>query len=139
MLIDCFTGNMMTTILLIGHQTNFVADLREILECEQFNILTAMPDDAGIQLAQQFCPNLILYDLEVQVMYGKGVSSALQLAERTPHIPLLCLTNAERHELPNAAYLLKPFSIPELLQMMTHMLTQSAGTPVYQPTGAFNT
>jgi len=48
---------------------------------------------------------------------------------------MLCLTNSEQRELPSAADLLKPFSISDLLQVVSNMLSE---TRLIHLAGAFN-
>ena len=112
----------MTTILLMGYQTDFFHDLIEILQCEGFKTLVANRDYEGLQLANQYHPSVIIYDVTVPMMNGKAVSLALRLSESTARIPMLFLTSSDLQELPDAPYLLKPFTIGELLQKLMHIL-----------------
>ena len=121
----------MTTILLMGYQTDFLHDLTEILECEGFKTLVANRVYDGLQLATQHHPNLIVYDVTTTVLNGKVVSN-LALIEPTARIPRLFLTNADPRELPDAPYLLKPFTMSALFRKLEQILSQIHGTAIYQ-------
>jgi CheY-like chemotaxis protein len=122
----------MTTILLMGYQTTFFCDLIDILSCEGFTTLVANHDYEGLQLANQHHPSVIVYDMAIPTMNGKAVSLALQLHESTARIPILFLTASDPRELHDALYLLKPFTVNELLSKLRHILSQVREPAQYQ-------
>ena len=122
----------MTTILLVGDQTDFLHDLAEILEGEGFKMLVANHVYDGLQLAIQYRPNVIVYDGATTLLNGKAISD-LALIEAAARMPLLFLTNADPHELPDAPYLLKPFTMGDLFRKLKQILGQIPETSMYQP------
>ncbi len=123
----------MTTILLMGFQTTFFCDLTEILECQGFHTLVANHDYEGLQMANQYHPSVIVYDIANPTMNGKAVALALQLSEPTARIPILFLTASDPHFLADAPYLLKPFLVDDLIAKLRQLLGQLYKPALYQP------
>jgi DNA-binding response OmpR family regulator len=115
----------MPTILLMGDYTHFFHDLVDILELEGFATLVANHDYEGLHLARYYQPNLIVYnhDLAASAANDRTTTFAPQLRKLTARTPVLCLTNAEGCELPDAPYLRKPFAIDDLLGTVKQLLS----------------
>jgi len=113
----------MTTVLLMGSQTDFLYDLTEILECEGFKILVANCVHDGVQLAAQHRPNVIVCDVTTSILADTLVAD-LAVIEPISQIPLLFLTNVDSRELPDESYLLKPFPMGNLFRRLEQLLSQ---------------
>ena len=102
------------------------ADLREVL---QYNLtqaghraFTAATGDAGIKLAQEVKPDIVLLDLMLPDVPGTLVAKALRREPLTQFVPIIMVTaKAEEidrivgFELGADDYVVKPFSVRELL------------------------
>ena len=109
-------------ILLVEDDSDLVMTLREVLECEGYEVLAAANGEAALRACGSH-PSLALVDLHIDgQVTGPHLISALR-----DHLPLgarLCLLSAER-DLPERArelgadgYLEKPFDIEQLLRLV---------------------
>jgi two-component system sensor histidine kinase/response regulator len=112
----------MTTILVIEDQFPIRENLLELLELEDYTAIGAEDGLAGLQLAQEYLPDLIICDVLMPKLDGFGVLSHLRADPTTAAIPFIFLT-ASRFLQPTAgavalsadAYLNKPYTIPDLM------------------------
>jgi DNA-binding response OmpR family regulator len=107
----------MTTILVIEDENDVRENLQEILELEDFDVLTAENGKIGLQLAIENQPDLIICDVMMPELDGYGVISALRKHPNTIHTTFLFLsaksTDEDRQkglELGANDYLTKPFT-----------------------------
>lgn len=96
---------------------------------KEYNVKTASNGEAGVALAIEHVPDLIISDIMMPKMDGYQVTSALRSNKATNHIPIILLTakgdlgsrlkgwkeNADE-------YLTKPFNIEELLLRTKNLL-----------------
>jgi two-component system, OmpR family, phosphate regulon response regulator PhoB len=108
-------------------------DLREIL---QYNLTqaghrvqTAATADAGLRLARETMPDIVLLDLMLPDRPGTSVCTALKREPRTQEIPIIIVTARGEEvdrivglELGADDYLVKPFSVRELVLRMNAVL-----------------
>jgi two-component system, cell cycle response regulator DivK len=66
--------------------------VRDVLQFHGYAILEAETAEAGIQLAQDTQPALILMDVQLPGMDGLTAMRTLRADERTRHIPIIALT-----------------------------------------------
>ncbi len=66
--------------------------VRDVLQFHGYVILEAETAEAGIQLAQDIRPALILMDVQLPGMDGLTAMRTLRVDERTRHIPIIALT-----------------------------------------------
>ena len=115
--------NTRVTILLIEDET----DIREVLECslklDGFDVYSAADGPAGLKIACEKCPDVILLDWMMPKMTGLEVLSELRQDERTKDTIVLMLTAKNMVDdvsmaLANGAddYITKPFDGEELGQ-----------------------
>ncbi|AFY92147.1 response regulator transcription factor [Chamaesiphon minutus] len=111
----------MTTILVIEDERDVRENLQEILEMEDFDVLTAENGKVGLQIAIDKQPNLIICDVMMPELDGYGVISALRqnpLFTTTPFIFLSAKATDEDREkglkLGANNYLTKPFTPKEI-------------------------
>jgi two-component system, OmpR family, phosphate regulon response regulator PhoB len=109
------------------------ADLREIL---QYNLTQAghrvqcaATADAGLRLARETLPDIVLLDLMLPDRPGTSVCTALKREPRTQDIPIIMVTAKGEEvdrivglELGADDYLVKPFSVRELVLRMHAVL-----------------
>jgi signal transduction histidine kinase/DNA-binding response OmpR family regulator len=107
-------------------------DLRQFLEVNllpHYKIQTAPDGEAGMAMALQQVPDLIISDLMMPKLDGLGLLQQLKKEETTSHIPFILLTaraDAETRlqvfETGADAYITKPFAIHELQVRVQNLL-----------------
>ena len=107
----------MTTILVIEDEHDVRENLQDILELEDFDVLTAENGKIGLQLAINQQPDLIICDVMMPELDGYGVISALRKNATTVKTTFLFLsaqsTDEDRQKglaLGANDYLTKPFT-----------------------------
>jgi signal transduction histidine kinase/DNA-binding response OmpR family regulator len=95
----------------------------------RYRILSAPDGNAGLIIAQEKVPNLIITDVMMPGLDGYEVSSRLKEDARTSHIPIIILTakadtdsKVQGIETGADAYLEKPFDQRELFAMIDNLL-----------------
>ncbi len=108
------------TVLVVEDEANIVDILTFNLEKEGYTAISAYDGRAGLELARQRDPDLILLDLMLPEVNGFEVCKTLRDEGRT--MPILMLTAREEEadkvkglELGADDYITKPFSIRELM------------------------
>jgi two-component system sensor histidine kinase/response regulator len=130
----------MTTILVIEDETAIRENMAEILGYEGYEVLTAEHGVAGIQVARDTIPDLIICDIMMPKLDGYGVLAELRTQAETAAIPFIFLTaKADRDSMRfgmNAGaddYLMKPCSRDEILTAInTRMAKREAVDQFYQ-------
>lgn len=112
----------MAKILVIEDEEAIRENLLELLEAEEFEVISAKDGQMGVEVAQQQLPNLILCDVMMPKLDGHGVLTALRQNPTTATIPFIFLTAKsdksdfrEGMELGADDYLTKPFGRNEVL------------------------
>ena len=115
----------MFTILVIEDEADIRENLQDTFEAENFHVLTASDGYTGINLAISELPDLVISDIMMPGIDGCGVLESLKNHESTCTIPLVFLTAKQemeelRHGMSLGAtdYLMKPFKIQELLEVV---------------------
>jgi DNA-binding NarL/FixJ family response regulator len=119
----------MKRILIIEDEPDMRANLREILEMEDFQPLLASNGREGIIAAKRELPDLILCDILMPEMDGHAVIEALRADASTARIPFVFLTaKGERADVRAGMnlgaddYLVKPVHVEELLNAIAARL-----------------
>ncbi len=112
----------MKKILIIEDDVSIQQVITDVLENEGFATFTAQNGKAGLNLAKEILPDLIICDVMMPVMDGYEVISTLLKEKETSLIPFIFLSarvekDNIRHgmELGADDYLTKPFKIEDLL------------------------
>jgi len=110
------------------------ADIRGLLadHLEQsFRVRVAIDGSAGLNLALELMPEIIITDLMMPRMDGLTMCSKLKADLRTSHIPIIILTAraALQHKVEGLEtgaddYILKPFEIKELMARAKNLVEQ---------------
>ncbi len=126
------------TILIVEDEKNIVDILSYNLNKEGYSTLEAYDGDAGLQLALEQDPDLILLDLMLPRKNGFDVCRDIRTEGRTT--PIIMLTAREEEtdkvlglELGADDYITKPFSMRELLARVKANIRRSTMAP---PAGA---
>lgn len=122
------------TILIVEDEKNIVDILSYNLNKEGYATLEAYDGEAGLQLALEQDPDLILLDLMLPKKSGFDVCRAIRNAGRTT--PIIMLTAREEEtdkvlglELGADDYITKPFSMRELLARVKANIRRSTMAP----------
>jgi DNA-binding response OmpR family regulator len=121
----------MTKILIIEDETVVGLNIRRILQAEGFEAIVAENGVAGVNLAVEQPPNLIICDILMPDVDGYEVLRRLQANSATVGIPFIFLTaKVERgdmrqgFELGADDYITKPFDAEELLRAIAARLNK---------------
>jgi DNA-binding response OmpR family regulator len=113
----------MKKILVIEDEASVGNNIQEILESGGFDVILAQNGEAGIELAKQLIPDLIICDIMMPGLDGYGVLMALREQPDTAMIPFIFLTAKTTREdfrqgmnLGADDYITKPFRRAELLE-----------------------
>lgn len=114
---------MKPLILLIEDDDMMRSTLFEILEIENFNVVSAGDGILGLRLAKEMQPDLIICDLNIPLLNGFGVLQSLRESLTIANIPFIFLTCENNPETRQRAmqlgansYLTKPVTISKLLE-----------------------
>jgi DNA-binding response OmpR family regulator len=121
-------------ILVIEDDQDLVLGLKDNLELEDYEVMTATDGEAGLARALESRPDAIILDLMLPKLSGFEVCRSLR--ERGVAEPVLMLTvrgqdtdKMRGFELGADDYMTKPFSIVELLARLRSMLRRASGLP----------
>ena len=116
------TINRVGTVLLIDDDDHLRFVLTAHLRSHGFEVFDAENGRAGLELAREYLPDLIITDVTMPELDGLAVTKELKSDPRTAAIPVILLT--ARHGTDNLVrgfeigaqeYLTKPFEVAELL------------------------
>lgn len=85
----------MKKILFVEDEPTLQKTLGDILESEGFKVMSALNGEAGLNLAKEKVPDLILLDLILPKKHGLEVLRELKENEKTKDVPVIVLTNVE--------------------------------------------
>src|ERR1039457_5377555 len=88
----------MKTILLIEDNYEIRENTAEILELEQYNVLTAVNGKEGVLIAQDKKPDLIICDIMMPELDGYGVLHILGKDPETSGIPVIFFTSQSENK-----------------------------------------
>ncbi len=119
----------MKTILVADDEASIRILIRTTLESPECRLLEAATGAAALSMAGRLHPDLIILDWMMPGISGLDVLRALRADPRTAAIPVIMVTamGQEQHRaaglaLGAQAYLVKPFSPLELLQLTQQVL-----------------
>ena len=125
----------MATTVLVVEDDEMVADVVRInLEAEGFTVVHAPNGAAGLAAIAQQCPDLVLLDVMMPEVDGWTVLTRLRDDPATAKLPVIMLSakampadQVRGYNLGANGYLPKPFSAPDLIEKVRHVLSD-AGT-----------
>jgi two-component system phosphate regulon response regulator PhoB len=130
----------MQTILVIDDEKDLADLLAFNLENEGYRCIVAEDGMFGLETAQRHHPDLILLDLMLPGMHGTEVCKHLKYSDRTANIPIIMIS-AKGEEIDKVVgfevgaddYVVKPFSVRELLLRVKAVLRHSTPDRVPEP------
>ena len=106
--------------------------VRDLLAHTSYRLIEATDGEAGVAMALQEAPNLILMDIQLPKISGLDATRRLRADARTAQIPIIAITSyALSGDDQNAldagasAYLAKPYSPRELLDLIRKLAPES--------------
>jgi len=103
--------------------------IRDVLQIKGYETLEAETGEAGVELARERHPALILMDVNLPQMDGRGAMKILKADASTREIPIIAVTSfamkGDRERLLAAGfdeYISKPIDIQELPRMVESYL-----------------
>ena len=116
---------MAKRILVIDDEIQLVEMMRIRLEAENYEVITAIDGEEGLQKADVFNPDLIILDIMMPGIDGFEVLRRIRANTKIQHIPAIMLTAKgdstamfKAHDLGSTDYFIKPFDIKELLSFI---------------------
>ena len=88
----------MKKVLFIEDEASLQKAIGDALAAEEFEVVPALDGEAGLRLAKDQKPDLILLDLIMPKMSGIDVLKRLKESGDTKDIPVIVLTNSEEME-----------------------------------------
>lgn len=124
---------MPATILVVEDEADLSVLMRYNLEAEGFRVLTAESGDEAAEILQETVPDLILLDWMLPGLSGIELCRRWRAREETARVPIIMITARGEEEerirgLATGAddYVVKPFSLPELLARVHALLRRSS-------------
>lgn len=112
-------------ILIVEDNPRDLKLVREVLQAKGFKTLAAMTGGAGIELAREREPALILMDIQLPQMTGREAAKILKADAKTRHIPIVALTasamKGDRESLLAEGfdgYIAKPINVKEIAEIV---------------------
>ena len=124
---------MSPSILIVEDEADLALMLRYNLEAEGFRVTAAASGDEAVEAIQQGVPDLILLDWMLPGLSGIELCRRWRSREETSRVPIIMITARGEEEervrvLATGAddYVVKPFSVPELLARIQALLRRSS-------------
>jgi CheY-like chemotaxis protein len=132
-------------ILIVEDNPTNMELAKDLLEAGGFVVLPATEAEAGLRLARQAKPDLILMDWSLPGMDGLAATRELKMDPATQHIPVVALTahamkGDERVALQAGCdgYLPKPIDTRNFVRTLRVWLTPHAASTMLKPTQSLN-
>jgi two-component system cell cycle response regulator DivK len=116
-------------ILIIEDNVRNLKLVRDVLQFHGYSTLEAETGEAGVTLAREQHPALILMDIQLPSMDGRAALQVLKADASTQHIPIVALTSfamkGDRENLLAEGfddYMAKPIDIKELPKVVERSL-----------------
>lgn len=123
---------MSKTILYVEDNEFNLKIVRQLLSRTSYRLIEAMDGETGVTTAQNELPDLILMDVQLPKLSGLDATRRLRADSKTAAIPIVVITSfalsgdAEKAKAAGAsAYLAKPYSPRQLLQMIRGLVPEN--------------
>ena len=125
----------MARILIVDDSPSQLMGIRRIVEKLGHDALTAEDGAAGVEAAKREIPDLILMDVVMPNLNGFQATRSITREPTTKHIPVILVTTKDQDtdrvwgmRQGAKAYITKPFSEPELSELITQYLGSGGPT-----------
>lgn len=123
---------MSKTILYVEDNEFNLKIVRQLLSRTSYRLIEAMDGETGVTMAQDELPDLILMDVQLPKLSGLDATRRLRADSKTAAIPIVVITSfalsgdSEKAKAAGAsAYLAKPYSPRQLLQMIRDLVPEN--------------
>jgi two-component system, cell cycle response regulator DivK len=106
--------------------------VRQLLTVTTYRLLEATDGEEGVALAFDTRPDLVLMDIQLPKLSGLDATRKIRQDPRTAHIPIIVVTSfalsgddQKALEAGASAYLAKPYSPRELLELIRKLAPES--------------
>ena len=120
------------TILYVEDNEFNLKIVRQLLSITSYRLIEAVDGEQGVAIAQTNLPDLILMDIQLPKLSGLEATRQLRADPKTAHIPIIVITSfalsgdSEKAKAAGAsAYLAKPYSPRELLQVIRKLVPEN--------------
>lgn len=133
-LLPTSAGESTHTVLYIEDNPANIKLMRQVFKNrENFNLVTALTPEAGLELALTHCPDLILLDINMPQMDGYEVLRVLKKDATLKTVPVIAVTaNAHKDDIKRgkaagfANYITKPLIIDNLNKVIDELIFEAA-------------
>ena len=124
---------MSAKTILYGEDNEFNRKIvRDLLAHTSYRLVEATDGEAGVAMALQESPNLILMDIQLPKISGLDATRQLRADPRTAQVPIIAITSyalsgddQKALDAGASAYLAKPYSPRELLELIRKLAPES--------------
>jgi len=117
----------MKTILVVDDERGVTELLADILGDEGYRVITALDGAEGLRLAEARQPDLIISDVMMPKLDGRGLVHAIRAHPQLRDTPVVLMSAgyAERGELAGkiSEFVPKPFSITQIIEVVADLLS----------------
>jgi len=106
--------------------------VRQLLSRTSYRLIEAVDGEQGLTAAHNELPDLILMDIQLPKLSGLEATRQLRADPKTAHIPIIVITSfalsgdsEKAKDAGASAYLAKPYSPRELLQMIRNLAPEN--------------
>ncbi|PPT76732.1 two-component system response regulator [Xanthomonas arboricola pv. populi] len=126
----------MARILIVDDSPSQLLGIQRIVEKLGHDTITATDGAAGVEAAKSSLPDLVLMDVVMPNLNGFQATRTLKREPSTRHIPVILVTTKDQDtdrmwgmRQGARAYITKPFSEDELLEVMERVFNQKDEPP----------
>ncbi|PPU42180.1 twitching motility response regulator PilH [Xanthomonas arboricola] len=126
----------MARILIVDDSPSQLLGIQRIVEKLGHDTITATDGAAGVEAAKSSLPDLVLMDVVMPNLNGFQATRTLKREPTTRHIPVILVTTKDQDtdrmwgmRQGARAYITKPFSEDELLEVMERVFNQKDEPP----------
>ena len=126
----------MARILIVDDSPSQLLGIQRIVEKLGHETITATDGAAGVEAAKSSLPDLVLMDVVMPNLNGFQATRTLKREPTTQHIPVILVTTKDQDtdrmwgmRQGARAYITKPFSEDELLEVMERVFDQKDEPP----------
>jgi two-component system, cell cycle response regulator DivK len=120
------------TILYVEDNEFNLKIVRQLLSRTSYRLIESVDGEQGVATAQSELPDLILMDIQLPKLSGLDATRQLRADPKTAHIPIVVITSfalsgdsEKAKDAGASAYLAKPYSPRELLQMIRKLVPET--------------
>ncbi|HEX4987154.1 MAG TPA: response regulator [Candidatus Binatia bacterium] len=120
------------TILYVEDNEYNLKIVRQLLARTSYRLIEAMDGQLGVETALRELPDLILMDIQLPKLSGLDATRMLRADPKTAAIPIIVITSfalsgddQKAKDAGASAYLAKPYSPRELLQMIRKLVPEN--------------